>query len=74
MKRNKRKKKRNVKNFVICTNDELMLDRKREKSEFLSNGVAISQATIEKSREDELEVEGMKKELEFLRKKVNYYK
>jgi hypothetical protein len=37
-------------------------------------GVVISHATIDKSRVDERKVEHMKKEIEFLRNQVNYYK
>jgi hypothetical protein len=59
-----RKRKIIVGIVVICTSDELMMDTKKTNlSEFISIGVAIFHATIEKSRADEHEVKCMRKEI-----------
>jgi hypothetical protein len=65
----------NVDSVIICIIEEPLLETKRAKlSELISVGVVIFHATIDNSRDNESEVENMKKELEFLRFQVNCYK
>jgi len=52
-----------------------MFDAERTKlSEFLGVGVVISHATIYKARAEEMEFKEVRKELEYLKNQVHYYK
>jgi hypothetical protein len=59
---------------VVYTIEENLFNMtKANLSDIVSTGMAIPHTTIDKSRVNEVEVEIMKKELEFLRNQVDYY-
>jgi hypothetical protein len=60
---------------MVITTEETLLDAKKDKvSELLGEGMAISHATIDRAKEDEREVDSMRRELENIRHQVDYYK
>jgi hypothetical protein len=75
VKRTSKKRRLTLDSAVMITTEETLFDAKQSKvSELLGVGMAISSATIDREKEDEWEVESMRRELEHLRHQVEYYR
>jgi hypothetical protein len=74
VKRTTRKRNITLDNTMFITTEETLLDSEKYKvSKILGEGVAISQSTIDRAKEDEMEVHSMRRYLERLRHQVEYY-
>jgi hypothetical protein len=70
-----RKRNLTLDSAMVITIEENLLDSKNAKlHELLGEGMTISHATIEKDKEDEMEVDAMRRELETIRHQDDYYK
>jgi hypothetical protein len=64
VKRIQKRKRVDVDSVILCTTKESLLDIKRDKiNDFLSSGITISHATIDKAKVGENEVEDMRREI-----------